>query len=290
VKSIKLKSQSINEMNVVVVGVVRNVAKTIEKDINRLNNSLSNFKNVNWLFVESDSQDETLSLLNKICLKDDFDFITCGSLSNSISSRTQRIAFCRNKYLEQIRSNNKYSNTDYVIIADLDGVNDLVSSKVIESCWIRDDWDVCTANSTGPYYDIWALRHNEWSPNDCYRQLRFMDSFSTNKEKNLQAAVLSKMIVIPYDSEWIKVNSAFAGLAIYKRKCFDFGEYNGIGYDGDEECEHVSFHKTLVDNDFSIYINPKLICGSTNEHSSQVTIFSSLIRVSKRFIKRLLNH
>ena len=85
------------------------------------------------------------------------------------------------------------------------------------------------------------------------------------------------MIEIPENSEWIEVDSAFGGLAIYKRDAI-FGQfYIGINSTGSETCEHVSFHKELRSLGKKIFINPALINGGLNEHSNKYEeIFKSM--------------
>ena len=56
------------------------------------------------------------------------------------------------------------------------------------------------------------------------------------------------MRIIPTNSDWIEVDSAFGGLAIYKKKCFDIGHYVGTYSNGKEVCEHVSFNLQLKKN------------------------------------------
>src|ERR1035437_8914171 len=169
-----------SDQRVVVVGVARNCERTIKYDVLRLFESLRNCKTLSWVVVESDSSDRTLDALRTLEVDvPGFRFISLGSLHETIPIRTQRIAYCRNVYLEELKSNLLYSEIDYFVVADLDGVNNLVSAEGFESCWARSGWDVCTANQRGPYYDIWALRHPIWNPNDCFQQLEFLDRKST---------------------------------------------------------------------------------------------------------------
>ena len=132
---------------------------------------------------------------------------------------------------------NAYSLFDYIVIADLDDVNDSLSNVAVQSCWERTDWDVCTANQDGPYYDIWALRHQLWSPNDCWEMKRFLVSHGVDHSKAMQSAVFSRMIRIPKNSPWIEVDSAFGGLAIYRSDCLRHAKYNGVSSSGYEVCD-----------------------------------------------------
>ena len=168
--------------------------------------------------IESDSTDKTVIKLKEINKNiNNFEYISLGDLQSSIPLRTQRIAYCRNKYLNQINNNPKYKNTDYVAIADLDGINNKITKEAVQSSWNFEGWDVCTANQDGPYYDIWALRHHEWCPDDWLSEYETLSKLNLNHFYNMKKSLYSKMKVIPINSEWIKVDSSFGGLAIYKR-------------------------------------------------------------------------
>lgn len=246
--------------NVLIAGVVRDCAKGIKTDILRLQSSLTNFNQVHWFVVESDSEDNTSLKLNELASDiDNFRFISLGTLSKQYSLRTDRIAFCRNIYIRELRENSLYREIDFVVVADLDGINQLISQEAISSCFTRDDWSVCTANQEGPYYDIWALRHKVWCPNDCWQQSAFLKKYGLSAQKANLSAVYSKMLVIPEDAPWIEVDSAFGGLAIYRKCALEKARYIGVREDGTEICEHVTLHQQIRDHGFKIFINPALI-------------------------------
>lgn len=255
-----------NESSFLVVGIVKNCQNTIAKDIERLKSSVPVCKSLEFLIIESDSSDQTILELSKLSTKiDNFKFISLGNLADKLPSRTQRLAFCRNVYVEEIEKN--FKDVSYVIISDLDDINKKLNIDSINSCFNRLDWDMCAANQKGPYHDIWALKHNLWNPADPYKQIAFFKPFSysfLNKYLN----IYSKMIKIPMNNNWIQVESAFGGIAIYKRQCFDFGaRYKGIDELGNEVCEHISFHEDLVKMNLKLFINPKFINAALTEHS-----------------------
>jgi hypothetical protein len=41
-----------------------------------------------------------------------------------------------------------------------------LTKEGVNSCFVRDDWAAVIANQTFGYYDILALRHNDWQKND----------------------------------------------------------------------------------------------------------------------------
>ncbi|MAN60174.1 MAG: hypothetical protein CMC08_10100 [Flavobacteriaceae bacterium] len=257
------------DRNILVVGTVRNCAHAIEKEYRQIAGALHRYKNVRYLIIESDSTDKTIAKLEQLKgMNPHFDYISLGELRTQIPKRTERIAFCRNRYLEEIENNKLYQDIQYVIVTDLDGTNTLLQEAHIESCWKRDDWDVCAANQKGPYYDIWAFRHPVHSPDDCLQYYQRL--LTTEKKSPLEArrlAIFSRMITIPQSDTWLEVDSAFGGMAIYKKESLVKARYLGIDEKGNEVCEHVALHKQIKDMGGKIYINPNLInCRAPLEH------------------------
>jgi hypothetical protein len=275
--------------SILVVGVARNCAQHIIEDILNLKQSLLTFKKIQWLIIESDSDDNTVDILATLTSEiPSFHFISCGILQNKYPLRTERIAFCRNIYLKEIQENCLYQDVDLIMVADLDGVNSLITTEAISSCFKRNDWDVCTANQKTRYYDIWALRHASWCPNDCWRQRNFFKKYGLINDEAEFAAVYSKMIYIPKSSTWIEVESSFGGLAIYKKHTLVNAKYIGLRNDGSEICEHVPLHRQLKTQGFKIFINPALINNEfdVNNHA----FFSNKQAPVKKKISLVLEH
>jgi hypothetical protein len=225
-------------------------------------------KELHWLIIESDSTDQTTDILDQLQIElSNFRFLSLGSLQSQIPLRSQRLAHCRNVYLCELETNPAYQRIDCVVVADLDGVNDLVTPEAFASCWERLDWDVCTANQSGRYYDLWALRHPIWCPNDPLDQCRFLIEHNVRREKAMYAAVYAKMIILNRSGEWIEVESAFGGLGVYRRNVLHGLRYSGIDLAGNPICEHVTLHQQLRAKGCRLYINPRLINTGETEHS-----------------------
>jgi glycosyltransferase involved in cell wall biosynthesis len=267
-----VSSQSVTlNFSFLVVGLARNCGSSLEHEIITLSSSIKSKKPLHWLVIESDSTDDTINHLISLSDKiDNFKFHSLGNLLPNHPKRTERIAYCRNHYIEIIKTDETYKEIDYIVVADLDGVNNELTQSRFESCWTRDDWDMCSANQNGPYYDIWALRHAIWNPGDCWEQYKFYTKYRRDKIKNLYASVHSKMIEIPPTSEWIKVESSFGGLSIYKKDLFVKGKYVGLTENQEEVCEHVSFNKHLCMLGARMFINPMLINTSITEHTAKI--------------------
>jgi hypothetical protein len=242
----------IHTAELVIVGCVRNGAKTLRHAVETLACATAGFAHVEFLVIESDSTDATLDELQRLHERVDcFGFISMGALAQRHPARTERVAACRNRYLDELRSNPRYASADYVMVADLDGVNSDLRPEAVQSCWRSSlSWDVCTANQRDGYYDIWALRNAGALPgldgDSCMAQLK-------------------------PEAEWIEVASAYGGLAIYRREALLDGRYSGV-LDGKSICEHVPLHSELRAKGWRIFINPALINAHRTDHSARIRL------------------
>jgi hypothetical protein len=275
--------------SILIAGIARDCAKTIRADVERLASAFSVVRDVRWLIVESDSSDDTPAILAAMQKTiPNFRAISLGKLRGDIPVRTERIAHCRNRYLEELHGD-RYSDVDYVVVSDLDGMNRLLTQHAVMSCFARDDWDVCCANQRGPYYDILALRHPTWSPGDCLDQLRQLKAQGVGEETALRTAIYSKMVRIPTTREWIEVDSAFGGLAIYRKAILAGASYCGTDDADASVCEHVALHASIRQRHGRIFINPALINSGYNRHSFDALPGSVLYRHALRLRRRVLD-
>lgn len=256
-------------VKVLVAGLIKNGGKELPERILKLNEIFSIFTEVEWLVIESDSDDQTLENLIKLNKSKNINlnFESLGMLSPTIPIRTERIAYCRNQYVKKFKNDFKFKDFDYLIVCDLDGVNDDLTSEALLSCFKRNDWDACFANQVHAYYDIWALRAVNWCTNDCWKEAEFLIKMGINSSFANIFSIYSKMIEIPKGNEWIPVQSAFGGLGIYKAEKIKNFEYLGIDSDGKEICEHISFNFSIANNGGKLFINPALINCGLNEHT-----------------------
>ena len=256
---------------VVIVGTVRDCFKFLEQDILKLSKAFALFKDLHWFIVESDSSDRTVDCLASLqALVPNFHFKSMGKLAADMPLRTERIAFCRNACLDEVTTNPLLMGAHYLVVADLDNSQSQLTQEGAMSSFERDDWGGVTSNQNGLYYDIWALRHPVWNPGDCWQQKFFLEGMNLKKDVATYSAVFSRMIQVPTDSEWIEVDSSFGGLGIYKTEFLNHARYEGTsatGPWGGQVCEHVAFSAALRANGAKIFINPKMVNTSLNEHS-----------------------
>jgi hypothetical protein len=269
----------------VVAGVVRDICSSIDADLERLMKTLNPLGEVLFILIESNSKDDSVRKLADIASSNPaFKYITLGESSNE-KIRTERISDARNEYLDFISKSPAYANADYLIVCDFNNLNSKINTTAVEHSLSLKDWDVCTANQSTRYYDIWALRHPLWSPNDCWQQLEFYRQNGLRPDLALNAAVQSRMLHIDKNGPAIKVDSAFGGFAIYKMNIIGNARYSGVDSNGKAICEHVPFHKTLKENGFNIIINPSLINAGWVDHTNETRVLWKLLRTLKYPIK-----
>jgi len=273
------------QKKILLVGTVSNVAKTIEKELKVVLKALSLFDCIEVYLIESDSMDATTIILDKQKLNNsNFQYEALGKLKDRYPNRVDRIAYCRNIYVEYIREFHSISKWDYVAVADLDGMNFKLSTKGIKSSIETSiDWDGVMANQTFGYYDIYALRAKNWVENDCFEDLRnyrigklapltndkrvygfirnyVVSDFSRHK------FIYQKMKKIEKSANWISVNSAFGGFAIYKPWVFMNFNYEKINRSYTVS-EHVGFHEKTTAAGAKYFINPYMVNCHVNEYN-----------------------
>jgi hypothetical protein len=269
-----------------IAGVVRNGEKTIVNEIMHLANVFRNFSNLQWFLVESDSDDQTLQKLKELSnAMPNFRYLSVGSLIEKMPSRLVRLAYCRNLYLDELSNNSIYQDIEYLVVADLDNMNPLLTEEAVLSCWKYENWGACCANQRGPYYDLGALRHPDWMPNDCWRHYQFLLKHMKSVDKAMETAIYANMIVISEESDWIEVDSAFGGIAIYPIDALGHARYAGHDSLGRDSVDHIGLHEGIRKNGYSIYINPRLINTSFNGHTQQLLEFIKLKKKFKGFFR-----
>ena len=302
------KNQMINESaRVLVVGLARNIEKTIYEEIKRIETLASKNQSISYFIVESDSDDNTVKSMEVIKSENKrFDFVSLGNMQAVFPERIARLSYCRDIYLKYIRENQAKENWDFIAVMDLDGVNKKLSfSSFQRALKYEDSWDVLTCNQTGPYYDIYALRSKGWVEEDFLKSINLAKQRIDNDSKNIKGGklvqklicdfknnqlrrkfVYKKMKFIPPWAPPIEVDSAFGGLAIYKPNVLMVNDYQGSEEELNE-CEHVVLHRKIRNLGGRIYIYPPLVAGGWNEHSLNRIYLIRVARRSKRLWRKI---
>jgi hypothetical protein len=302
--------------HILIVGTVSNVASDFSSDYSQLLKAFSIYSSIDTFLVESDSTDSTLSVLNNYSASSgSFDFTSLGHLRESFPERISRIRECRNAYVKYIRENYAKFRWDYVVVADLDGVNRKLDLQGVQSSFhLNLNWVQISANQSFGYYDLLALRHPYWMPNDCLVELNWAKttflSDSNWPFRSLKARikndnfrkkyVYGKMYRINKTAQPIEVESAFGGLAIYKTHVFLEFDYSlGMTHDRSES-EHVTLHRKMREKGYKLFINPRMINGGINDHNINRVFFvrqardlakqcTLLRRIGQKFLRVFLH-
>lgn len=263
-----------------ITGLGRNIGGVIEHNVSQLLSSFDMFENIEILVIESDSSDNSIEILKKTSLKyPNFNYISLGTLENRFPDRLDRISYCRNAYMSALRNDPKYRDVILVCVVDFDLLLDALDSKGIGSCFDRDDWSAVFANQLGVYYDIFALRAEKWSPDDCWDLDRILRESGVHPRIAREVAVHSRQKRISRRSSWIPVNSAFGGMAIYRRDVIIKLNYSARDIDNQAICEHVPFNKAISDNGGKLFINPRFTNFSWNDHNNGGRFFRRIRKI-----------
>jgi len=272
-------------VNVIIAGTISNVSRTIKRELIRVSEALDGHSIVEIILIESDSTDNTIDVVSSVENQfKNINLISLGDLRHQLPDRISRIRFCRQKYVERIRKIMEVESIDYVVVVDLDGMNNLISSPAIASCFTRSDWSGVLANQTGGYYDLLALRHETWCPSDILEDLKKLKShlepLNTNPwnlyrrlirrfeyDRMRREAIYSKMIKLPRNSPWVEVDSGFGGFAIYQARVFDTCDYALQDDRLKGSSEHVALSMQIRKSGGHIFVNPDLINNRWNTYN-----------------------
>lgn len=252
----------------VFVGCARNAAQHLPSVLQNLERWSQLFETTAFVFVENDSTDGTPQVLKRwLAQQRHGHLLRLDGLASNVPSRTARLAVTRNAYLDYVRSSS-YANHHYLVVVDFDDVN---AVRICESDFAAaldfiestDETMGVFSNSAPVYYDVWALRHDEWSPDDCWAALS--GSSEPDSQVNKERFVYSRQRFLPRDAEPVQVKSAFGGIGVYRLPAALKGRYRGLTETGAEVCEHVPFNLD-VGLKGKLYVFPRLRNAAPKEH------------------------
>lgn len=251
------------------MGVCRNAHSPVRKAYQKLS-ELPVLSEAQWLVVESNSTpDSRKALVNFATALPNMRVVSLEQ-DPADTSRLERIRRARNVYVQEIRK----VQPSKVLVMDFDRL--LVGHiRVPPDALLSREDVVLTARQAFCYYDTFALRtlKEEWK----WKQKRNRGSFWF-KLYNWPIRTVPLQIRLSRLTRGRKeIASAFGGMAIYPGRVFLDHDYSG-GKFSIEECEHVSFHKSLRNAGYKIFIEPKLIFGFLNEHCFVISPAAKLFR------------
>jgi len=242
---IEIGEYNAKKSSVIICGLARNIEANffyLQKRIEKIGSYFNNYK---VFFYENDSSDNTQNLLKK-----------WSNENNSINYKSEKLekikheqdyslqrridmAYYRNQYLKYIQN----MNFDYVIVIDTDIVGGWSYEGILHS--LSYDFDVIAGNSI-----ICRIRNNSFEQL-YYDAWAFRALGHPNKHEDEEINVLK----FAKGSNPFKVDSAFGGMAIYRRDILTSGKYMYT----EKDCDHVTIHEQIKRDNYDIYVNPSLI-------------------------------
>ena len=222
------------------------------------------------VIVENDSTDDTRAQLRGWAAeRPRVRLIELDGLADRHPLRTDRIAQARNAYLAAAREP-AFADFDDLVMLDFDNVNsnplDVAAfARARAWLWAAPERQAVFANSWPFYYDVWALRHPAWSPDDCWAAARAAYATLPVPEAN-RRHVFSRQMPVSAGADPIFVDSAFGGLGIYRREAAAACSYAGLDAHGNQICEHVAFNKSVAGADGVMAIFPPLLNKAPPRH------------------------
>jgi hypothetical protein len=252
-EAIKLVEKS----SVAFLGCARDCVDAVESSINNLQELGSLFKSSRIFIFENDSSDGTSELLRRISEPSGFYLLQEAGLDGVFPLRTQRLSYGRNRLFRHALT---YS-PDYIVVVDLDGIVDFsrVREGLISCMTLPDVWDAVFPVNSGEYFDLWALRHSKLFPYDY--EFHMNDLPPVLQQRSVIDYVMRGQHLFDFKSlsGWLRVESAFGGMGIYKSEVFRYSSYRGDDENGVRRCEHVHFHESTERSTKRLYMNPNFV-------------------------------
>ena len=236
------------------------------------------------LLLENDSRDDSVDCIRDYANASQGIYaLGFPGLAEQIPIKTVRLAHLRNTALAWQQSRRSWSELDLLVVLDMDCVNaapwDLgVMTKSLRWWWQQANSAGLFANQSGPYYDLWALRHPQYCPDDVWAALARLHGQSPGLSdlQLLDAVYTPRQFELNPQSPPLEVDSAFGGLGFYRTSWLERAEpfYCGerpLAWDGPNGrrwwrwqcCEHVSFNQALRRMGGRLWIAPSLINWNT---------------------------
>lgn len=264
---LQAESLDISEKKVLICGVVKNAATSFYKTTEDIQRIGKLFQKFHVIIFENDSIDETHSLYADWSRTSSNITFISESLNNyskylyknfTGDLRTEIIAHARNKVLQEAYKE-IYSDFDYLIMMDLDNfypINENLIKFSIENP--EAPWDAIFANGS---YDLYALRSDEYP---CGPEGLGFDNWH-----KLIPTIGYELVKQLEKNRWIKVDSAYGGLGIYK-----LSSIRGVYYSG------------FIDKNTVLMIDKYLVGGAFDSWGNLNSIVK---RRKKEIIKNLFS-
>jgi hypothetical protein len=167
------RNKEMGKESVIFAGCARDCEQYLPSVLKNVDRISSLFSQSAFLICENDSTDATRKILSDWgSAKTNFDLANLDGLVKS-KTRTMRLEFARNALVEIIRSWEVVNSFKYLFLLDFDKANirelDVQQlSTAMEWMTAQKNIAAIFPNQIGPYYDMWALRHQTYCPTDVW--------------------------------------------------------------------------------------------------------------------------
>lgn len=255
VAKVRVGRETAASLDACIVGIARNAMPYLPNTLALVDEVAAGFRQCQAFFYENDSEDSTAATLDQFAIRQWVDVVhewlgDDDDRGGFDTSRTERLARCRNICLEWVRSH--AADTTWTIVLDMDPHGGFSVDGVFHSIACLADRDLsCAVTRAGgmasyslfrvtdqdgvgvAHYDAWAARPNWWR----------------DRRDEIGHTWFSQFLP-PVGSPPVAMNSAFGGLAVYKTCAYLSGGYSG------EDCEHVPHHRRMRQAGWQMYLNP----------------------------------
>lgn len=281
----------ITNKRVVICSIVRDAEKGLRANIPVIEEIVRHFFDYSIIIYENDSKDATKDILRRWADRDRKHVhiymdnraqqrptpkqsdVNCNPFFSR--KRISKMVSLRNQYMEILDEMN--NNADYLIVVDLD-VAQLSQTAILDTFYSNQEWDAVTANgySLGPnlkrrYHDTYALTEYEDESNP---QTEDKIKYLANKYGKLKNG-----------DNWVRVFSAFGGLAIYKYEAIKGLRYQVLDNNDNRvevRCEHYSIYKQMAERGYDkVFINPAMILKYQDLNFR--IVWNTIVRKGKSF-------
>lgn len=263
-----LPESSSYSSNAIIGGIAKHIEKHEDRFTYNLDNLRKQFKHTTTIIVIDTNDDNTENILDDYAKNHPDTYIV--KIKNPGKHRTEKMAYARNVFIDE--ASKYFDDNPYLISFDFD-IYEIHAETINNALAHQEDWDVATVNPLKIYYDKWALRTEAdnvscWgtTSHPGYRCAESLSHWFPNSKLGDG---------IPPEQEPLEVLSAFGGLGIYKTKTIKKCRskpggclYVGENSEGNGDCEHVAFHKSLREKaDAKIYIWPSMTMWHVKQKS-----------------------
>lgn len=285
-KMLKQGKKEMLKHKVIIAGITRDNIKDFFVMVKNIEYIGKYFKGYQVILFENDSKDGTKEALKVWQQNNPRVHVINQDFNITKRPNHQFLAEARNKYLEEIKKE-KYSDYNILMVIDMDMNKGVDIRGILDSFSKFNDWDAVCSNGikqesmNGKMYDVFAFRNEEfpWSPGQWNKICSENDSMNHfnkicqageelargkdysnlkntwfEKDKLYWQYIVPQMMQIyKVNSQLLKVNSCFGGMAFYKINYIKNCYYRSL----DNDCEHVFFHQCLTEyNKGRMFMNP----------------------------------